>query len=33
MGYRRNGRMIRGPVSFPEELWSQLPKRPPKPAR
>jgi len=33
MGYRRNGRMIRGPVSLPEGLWSQLPKRPPKPAR
>ena len=33
MGYRRNGRMIRGPVSLPEELWGQLPKRPPKPPR
>lgn len=33
MGYRRNGRMIRGPVSLPEELWAQLPKRPPRPPR
>ena len=33
MGYRRNGRMIRGPVSLPEDLWAQLPKRPPKPPR
>ena len=33
MGYRRNGRMIRGPVSLPEDLWTQLPKRPPKPPR
>ena len=33
MGYRRNGRMIRGPVSLPEDLWAQLPKRPPKPSR
>ncbi len=33
IGYRRNGRMIRGPVSLPEDLWAQLPKRPPKPPR
>ncbi|MGI9187525.1 MAG: hypothetical protein ACR2J9_08450 [Gaiellales bacterium] len=33
MGYRRNGRMIRGPVSLPEDLWTKLPKRPPKPGR
>ena len=33
MGYRRTGRMIRGPVSLPEDLWAQLPKRPPKPPR
>lgn len=33
MGYRRNGRMIRGPVSLPEDLWAKLPKRPPKPSR
>ncbi len=33
VGYRRNGRMIRGPVSLPEDLWAQLPKRPPKPPR
>ena len=30
MGYRRNGRMIRGPVSVPADVWAQLPKRPPR---
>ena len=33
IGYRRNGRVLRGPVSLPEELWARLPKRPPKPPR
>lgn len=33
LGYRRNGRMIRGPVSMLEEQWSRLPKRPPRPPR
>jgi hypothetical protein len=33
IGYRRNGRMIRGPVSMPEDLWARLPKRPPRPPR
>jgi hypothetical protein len=33
LGYRRSGRMIRGPVSMREEQWSSLPKRPPRPPR
>ena len=33
LGYRRSGRMIRGPVSMREEQWASLPKRPPRPPR
>ena len=27
LGYRRGGRVIRGPVSVPEAVWAALPKR------
>ncbi|MGI9116974.1 MAG: hypothetical protein ACR2JV_04995, partial [Gaiellales bacterium] len=30
LGYRRGGRVIRGPVSLPVDLWSRLSRRPPR---
>lgn len=30
IGYRRGGRLIRGPVSLPEAVWPRLPRRAPR---
>ena len=32
LGYRRAGRVIRGPVSLPEAAWAGLPRRLARPA-
>ena len=32
LGYRRDGRVIRGPVSLPETAWAALPRRLTRPA-
>lgn len=33
LGYRRDGRVIRGPVSLPDAAWAGLPRRLPRSRR